>query len=69
MEQNPSWEANEPFANQEKLEILWNPKVHYALQNSLILVPVHSQINPLHTVLSCFSKIHFNIIISLHLGL
>jgi hypothetical protein len=40
MEQNPSWKANSHSASQEIPLILWNPKVHYHVYNSLPLVSI-----------------------------
>lgn len=63
MEHSASWEANSYSASQEILQILWNQKVHYQVYNTLLLVPIHSQINPAHAPPSYFFQMHFNIIL------
>jgi hypothetical protein len=69
MEPSPSWEANSHSATQEIPSLSQNPKVHYRVRKSPQLVPVLTQMNPVHATPSYFSKIHFNIILQLRLCL
>jgi hypothetical protein len=45
--------------SQELPSILWNPKFHHRVHKSPPLVPILSQIDPVHTISSCLSKIYF----------
>jgi hypothetical protein len=63
-ELSPSREAANSAATQEVPSILWNPKIHYRVHKSPPLVPIQIQINPIHTIPSHLSKIHFNIVYS-----
>jgi len=64
MEHIPSWEADSRLAGQEISRRLRSWKVHYRVHENTSLVPVLSQMNPVHIVISYFSMIHFNIIIA-----
>jgi hypothetical protein len=56
MEQSPSWETFSSSASQEIPRILWNPKVHYHIQNSPSPVPILSQINVAHAPILSFKN-------------
>jgi hypothetical protein len=62
VEQSSSWEANSHSASQEIPHLLWNPKVYYRVHNSVPLVLILSQTDPVHKFPPSFPKIHFNII-------
>jgi hypothetical protein len=62
MKLSPSREAVSCTAIQELSSVLWNPKVHYRVHKSPLLVLILNYIDPVHTISSYFSKIHFNII-------
>jgi hypothetical protein len=68
MELSSPWEAPSCEATQEFPRILWKLKVHYRVHESLPLAPVLSQINPIHTISSYVSKIHFNVDPHISLG-
>ena len=44
------------------LQLFWNPKFFYRIRRCLPPVPILSQLDPAHTLISLFLKIHLNII-------
>ena len=63
MEQSPSWKTDRFSASQEIPHILWNPKVHYHIHKYPPPVPILRHLDPVHTTISYFLKIHLNIIL------
>jgi hypothetical protein len=63
MVQSPSSEVNWSEASQEIPRILWNPKVHHCTHKRTPPVLILSQLHPVQTPTSHFSKIHPNIIL------
>jgi hypothetical protein len=63
MEQNPFWEANSHSPSQEIHRLLWNPKVQYHVHNNPPLVPILTQIHPVHIFSPYFPNVRSNIIL------
>jgi hypothetical protein len=60
MHQRPSWEANSSSTSRNFRLVLWHPKFHYRVRNSMPRVHIRSQMDPVHADPSYFCKIHFN---------
>jgi hypothetical protein len=61
MEQSPSWEANWFSAGQEIPRILWNPKVHYRIQECPPPVPIRRLCLRIHFNFISFWRKHIKI--------
>lgn len=53
-----------PVTQSQNVPSFMEPEVSYWVHNILPLVPTMGQINVVHTLASCFFKIHFNVIFS-----
>jgi hypothetical protein len=62
MELSPSWEAANCAATRELPSILLNPEVYHSVHISPPPVPILNQIDPIPTIPSYLSKIHFKIV-------
>jgi hypothetical protein len=63
MEQSPVSEACIPAASQEILRTFLNPKVHYGVHKSSLIVRILSQTNSDKAPESYFLRLNFNIIL------
>jgi hypothetical protein len=61
VEQSASWEARSHSSSQEILHLLGNPNVYYRVHKSSPLVPILSQMHPVHNLPPYFHKINSNI--------
>jgi hypothetical protein len=68
MELSPSSEPARPSTTQEFPKMLWNPSVYYHVHNFLPLVPILSQVNPVHTTPSISLLSIFIVFVHLRLG-
>jgi hypothetical protein len=57
-----SWALHEKLSIVQPFRKLRNPKVHHRVHKSPPLVPILSQFDPVFTIPSYLSKIHFNIV-------
>jgi hypothetical protein len=62
MELSHFWEAANCAVTQELPKALWNPKVHHCVHKSPSLVPIQSQIDPVHAIPTYLYKNYFNIV-------
>jgi hypothetical protein len=63
MQQSASWETYSGSAGQGIHQLLQDPKVQYCVRKSSLLVPILSQMNPIHHLTRPCFKIHFNVIL------
>jgi hypothetical protein len=68
MKRSPPWEAKTPSSNQSFSHISRNITIHYRIHNRPPPVPILIQIHHISVLRFHFLKIHFNIILSLHLS-
>jgi hypothetical protein len=61
MERSLSSEANSHSASREIPHLLWKWMVHYRVDKNPPLVPILSQMNPVHTLPPYFPTIHPNV--------
>jgi hypothetical protein len=69
MEQSPSCQGDSNSSSQEIFLFFINPKLHSSVHKNPLLVPMLSQMNPVHSFLHYFCKIRSNNALSSHLCL
>jgi hypothetical protein len=63
MGHSPPSEADSRSGGQDIPHLFWNTKVYYRVHKSPPLIPLLSQMNPVHNLTLSFFNIHFNIIL------